>query len=204
MHPGGVEPHAAVGTSVVHPEGDIYPLDFLQVVGLGEGGRQQGLFEIVPFQRPDGILFAEPEGENIVRPQSAGELPRHHRGIAAIGAGGGGGGGIAQQLRPAGGAAVGPDGRSLRPPVPADAGGIPLGFCLLPGLGGLVLLLGVKSLNFRRLEAGAAVFAFQLAGGPHKPERPGAGRALIIGNLSRHSFPPFRLPWMGRTRPPVG
>ena len=64
MYRGGMELHASAGLAVVHPEGDIHALDLLQMVGFGEGRRQQRLFEIVLLQRLNGILFAQLEGQH--------------------------------------------------------------------------------------------------------------------------------------------
>ena len=62
MYRGGMELHASAGLAVVHPEGDIHALDLLQMVGFGEGRRQQRLFVIVLLQRLNGILLAQLKG----------------------------------------------------------------------------------------------------------------------------------------------
>ena len=64
MYRGGMELRASAGLAVVHPEGYIHTLDLFQMVGFGEGRRQQRLFEIVLLQRLNGILLAQLEGQH--------------------------------------------------------------------------------------------------------------------------------------------
>ena len=44
MYRGGMELDASAGLAVVHPERYIHTLDFLQMVGFGEGRWEQWLF----------------------------------------------------------------------------------------------------------------------------------------------------------------
>ena len=199
--------HGALRLTVEHPEGDVHALDLLNVIAVGKGLGQQGLALIVVLQGCHRVLLAELEGDHEVRLQCAAELPRHHRGVAAIGAGGGGGGGVADQLRAAAGAVVGLHAIGLRAPVAVEAGGIPplclhlryflavllrLGVGLFRGLHGFGLFLCVQSFDLRHVIFRAAEITFQHTGGTYKVQGAGTRRAFIVGDLGCHcslSFP---------------
>ena len=141
------------------------------------------------FEGLDGILLAQLEGNDEIRPQLPGELPRHHGGVSAVGTGGGRRVFVADKLRAATGTAVGPHTVALR--GRRVLSGIRL-LCRLLGCRRFFLLLCVKRLNFRYLITGAAVFTLQLSGRSHEMERARTSRTLIICDLCWHvnaSFP---------------
>ena len=188
--------------AVEHPEGDVNTADLLHMVFVGKGLGQKNLSFIVLLERLDGIFPAELEGKDKVRSQLSGKLPRHDRGVAAIGAGRCRRALVADQLRAAAGAAVRLHVRALLAPVLAEAGGIPIAavsgrcFLLLCGLflgrllrcRGLFLFLRVKRLDLRDVVARAAVVALQFTGRTYEVQRTGTAGALIVGYLCWHRW----------------
>ncbi len=215
MGAGGLVAGVAHRLAVKHPEGDVNAADLLHVVFVGKGLRQKNLPLVVLSERLDGIFPAELEGDNEIRFQLTGKLPRHHRGVAAIGAGCCRRALIADQLRTAAGAAVRLHVRALLAPVVAEAGGIPIAavggrFLLLRGLffsrllrcRGPLFFLRVERLDLRNVVTRAAVFALQLTGGAHKVQRTGTAGALIVGYLCWHRWFHLFL-FLTRKRPPA-
>ena len=191
----------ALRLTVEHPEGDINALDLLDLVLGGKRSRQEGLVFIVPPERIDRVLAAELEGQNIVRPQRPGKLPRHDGRVAAVRAGGRGGVRIADELRTAGRTGIGLHPGGIRAPVGAHGAGVPRaavvaalrgGIRRFKRLGGLCFLFPIQRLDLCNGVRAAAVIAFQFPGRAGIVQRPGAGRALVVGHLCRHrhsSFP---------------
>ena len=199
---GGREVQIRVSLPVKEPEGHIDALDLLDVVFRGEGPGQQMLALVEFSQGFLGRLLIQLEGQDIVRLEHAVKLGGHHGGVAAVGAAGGGGGGVTDQLRAAGGAAVGLHARLGQVPfriLRADLGGLGrgrgLGF-FLGGLGyagslRLVQLFLIQGLDLLHGKAAAAVVADELAAAAVIAQRARTGRALIIGDLRGHICPPL-------------
>ena len=193
--------HAALCLTVKHPEGDIDPLDLLNVVAVGERLGQQGFALVVLFQRRHRVLAAELEGDHEIRLQRAAELPRYHCWVSTVRAGGGGGGGVADQLRAAAWAGIRLHAVGLRAPVAGEVGGIPplclhlcdllavrLGFCLCRLGSGRCgcFLIGVQRFNLRDIVFRAAEITLQLTGRPHEMQGAGTRRAFIVRDLGGH------------------
>ena len=123
---GGVKHAVRLGPGVEKPEGDIEPLNFLQVVVFRKGPGQQDFPPVMVFQGRLRRFLIQPEGNEAVRLQGAVELSRNDGVVAAVGTGGGGGGFLGNQLGAAGGAVVDPHSRRIFPPVLRNAGQVPL------------------------------------------------------------------------------
>ena len=171
------------------------------MIFIGEGFGQENFSLAVLLERLDCILLAEPERKDEIRLQFSRELPRHDRGVAAIGAGRCRRALVTEQLRAAARAAVCLHAFPLLAPVLAEARGIPVsavggGFLLFCGLflfrmlrcRSLFFLLSIKRLDLCDIVAGAAVIALQLAGSAHKMQRSGTAGALIVGYLCWHRW----------------
>ena len=176
------------------------------MIFIGKGFGQENFSLAVLLERFDCIFLAEPERKDEIRLQFSRELPRHDRGVAAIGTGCCRRALVAEQLRAAARAAVCLHAFPLLAPVLAEAGGIPVSavggcflflcslflfglflLCLLR-CRSLFLLLCVKCLNLRDIVAGTAVIALQLAGSADKVQRSSTAGALIVGYLCWHRW----------------
>ena len=200
---GALKVRLGFGLTVEHPEGDVDSLDLADLVAAGKCLWQKPLPLVMVLQGLLGGLLVQLEGQDVVRLQGAGKLPGHHGGVAAVGTGGGCRGLIADELCPAGGAAVSLHLGAVLSPVAVELGVVPGGIrlpCFFPcllflrgsvGLLGLLLLLRIHGLDLGYVKFAAAVVALQLAGGPHKVERTGTGRALVVGNLCWHRSAPL-------------
>ena len=117
MAAGSLIAGVALGLTVEHPEGYIDALYLLDVVFRSEAPGQEKLPLVVLLERIDGSLPAQLEGDDEVRTQGPGELPRHDCRIPAVGAGRGRRALVADELRAAAGAAIRPHGAALVAPV---------------------------------------------------------------------------------------
>ena len=90
------------------------------MIFAGKALRQEDLTLIMLLEPLDRVLAAELEGDHEVRLQRARKLPRHDRGVAAVGAGGRGGGRVTDELRAAARAVIGLYALALRTPVGAE------------------------------------------------------------------------------------
>ena len=169
------------------------------MIFTGKAFRQEKLPFVVGLEGLYRILLAQLERNDEIRPQCPGELARHHGGVPAIGAGGRRRALLADELRAAAGAAVGPHTVALSPPILAKVRGVPCasirGWRALPGAAFLRRLLGfcrlffflcVERLDLRHIITGAAVFALQPAGRTGEMQRSRAAGALIICYLCWH------------------
>ena len=171
------------------------------MIFVGEALGKEDLPFVMRLERLDGVFLAELEGDDVIRPQFPGELSRHDRGVAAVGAGCCRRAFIADELRAAARAAVGLHAFRLLAPVVAEAGGIPIAavggrFFLCCGLffgrllrgRRLFLFFRVERFDLRDIVARAAVFALELTARAHKVQRTGAAGALIVGYLCWHRW----------------
>ena len=117
---GGVEVRVALRLAAEHPKRNIDAADLLQMIFAGKALRQEYLTLIMLLEPLDRVLAAELEGDHEVRLQRSRKLPRHDRGVAAVGAGGRGGGRVTDELRAAARAVIGLHALALRTPVGAE------------------------------------------------------------------------------------
>ena len=193
---GGVEGHIRLHPGVKEPEGHIHALDLLDVAVLHKGPGQDGPVAVVLFEGRHGVLPGFRKGNDVVRLPGAAEVPRNHRGIAAVGAGGGRGGLLTDQLRAAVGAGIGPQLLFVGAPVAARLGQHPVFLLLRSFFKGLGRLLGIGLLQgldlFRGIGA-SAEFAFQLAGILGVVQGARAGRAFVLYSFVGHRGPSLSL-----------
>ena len=171
---------------------DVDALDLLHVVLGRERLRQEGLSFVVRLQRLDGVLLRELERQDIFRFQRPGELSRHDRRVFRSRGSGCRRRLVAEQLRPARRAGIGPHCPRRRPsrrscptcpsppPRPPVSFAVLLLFFLLLGLSGLCSFLHRAPRSRPRRRSSRRV-TFQLPDAPNAAGR--SRRTLVIGHL---------------------